>query len=240
MAKFLDYYADFQSLCSKHRRDRMADGFGWIRHQDIFSAAWQMVGKSQEGGPPIERTPPCVIGEDTFAGAELLFLCDVHATWLVPRRRGPEGVLGEVPGERTGKVAGPFGRVPQTVVHCIAQHQIPDHGPKMMIALPSVASVLGEIRVERDSVAVTVEKPDRETCGQGVIETLRSGANGRPLRLRQGRRCHRLGEFGPWHCEAVSSLQRAEKYAGDAWQDLGRVEESHQSIARRVSASRLG
>jgi hypothetical protein len=109
-----------------------------------------------------------------------------------------------------------------------------------MIALPSVASMLGEIRVERDGVAVTVEKLDRETCGQGVVETLRPGANRHALRPRQGHRCHRLGEFGPWHCEAVSSLQRAEKYTGDAWQDLGRVEESHQSIARRVSASRLG
>jgi hypothetical protein len=109
-----------------------------------------------------------------------------------------------------------------------------------MIALSSVASVLGEIRVERDGVAVTVEKLDRETRGQGVVETPRSGSNGRPLRPRQGRRCHRLGEFGPWHCEAVSSLQRAEKYTGDAWQDLGWVEESHQSTARRVSASRLG
>ena len=91
MAKFLDYYADLQSLCGKRRRDRVADSSGWIRHQDIFSAAWQMVGESQEGGPPIERPPPCVIGEDAFAGAELLFLCDVHATCLVPRRRGPEG-----------------------------------------------------------------------------------------------------------------------------------------------------
>src|ERR1700722_10810234 len=154
-----------------------------------------MVSESQEGGPPIECTPPCVIGEDTFAGAELLFLCDVHATCLVPRRRGPEGVLGEVPGERTGKVAGPFGRVPQTVVDCIAKHQIPDHGPKMMIAVPSVASGLWEIRMERDGVAVTVEKPDRETCGQGVVESLRSGANGRPLRLWQGRRGARLGAF---------------------------------------------
>ena len=173
-----------------------------------------MVAESQEGGPPIERAPPCVIGEDTFASAELLFLCDVHAICLVPRRRGPEGVLGEVPGERTGEVAGPFGRVPQAVVHCIAQHQIPDHGPEVMIALPSVASVLGEIRVERDDVAVTVEKSDRETCGQGVVETLRSGASWRALRPRQGRRRHRLGEFGPWHCEAVRCLAARGKVRG--------------------------
>ena len=59
-----------------------------------------------------------------LTSAELPFLCHVHATSLVPRRGGPEGVLGEIPGERTGEVAGPFGRVPQAVVHCIAQHQI--------------------------------------------------------------------------------------------------------------------
>ena len=75
-----------------------------------------------------------------------------------------------------------------------------------MIALPSVASVLGEFGVERDDVAVTVEKTDHETCGQGVVETPGSGANGRTLRMRQGRWRHRLGEFGPWHSEAVRRL----------------------------------